>query len=159
MQNDDLFLEARLASQQIETLWLVYNHMNSKQIARELNVSPHTVDQRIRQSMKILGVDSRTAAARKLASAGRFSEYQPLIYQASDIEVNRVSPDENVEPRRKVSTSQFSIGWPFPTPAQPTNLHGLKERLVWPILIAIATILGFAALYSVMVGLGRILSR
>jgi hypothetical protein len=52
----------------------------------------------------------------------------------------------------------FDIGSPFPTASQPANRHGLMERIIWPILIAFATILAFSALYSILVGLGRVLT-
>ena len=39
------------------------DHMTSKEIARELRISPHTVDQRIRYARKTLGVESRSELA------------------------------------------------------------------------------------------------
>ena len=58
---------ARLSSGQLDCLRLVDRHLNSKEIAAELGISPHTVDQRIRQSLQILGVERRTQAARIVA--------------------------------------------------------------------------------------------
>ncbi|MEY2882969.1 MAG: hypothetical protein RL490_693, partial [Pseudomonadota bacterium] len=77
---------AQLTEGQRDCLRLVYNHMTSKDIARVLGVSPHTVDMRLRTAMKTLNVDSRIDAARLLAQdeAGGFTApdvYQPLIYQ------------------------------------------------------------------------------
>ena len=40
---------ARLSQGQLDCLLLVDQHLNSKEIAAEFNISPHTVDQRIRQ--------------------------------------------------------------------------------------------------------------
>jgi hypothetical protein len=57
---------------------LVDQHLSSREIAAELNVSPHTVDQRIRQALQILGVDRRVQAARIVAQ--RIGPYQRLIY-------------------------------------------------------------------------------
>ena len=65
--NPDL---AALTDGQRDCLRLVYNHMTSKDIARILGVSPHTVDMRLRTAMKTLSVGSRIEAAR-LAGAGR----------------------------------------------------------------------------------------
>lgn len=83
-----------LTDGQRDCLRLVYNHMKSKDIARVLGVSPHTVDMRLRTAMRTLGVASRIEAARMLVqeeSGGETSpdqslpQYQPLIYHAPDI--------------------------------------------------------------------------
>lgn len=72
-----------LTDGQRDCLRLVYAHMTSKDIARALGVSPHTVDMRLRTAMKTLGVASRIEAARALVDVE--GEYQPLIYQAPDV--------------------------------------------------------------------------
>ena len=43
---------ARLSKGQLDCLRLVDQHYSSKEIAGELNISPHTVDQRIRQALQ-----------------------------------------------------------------------------------------------------------
>ena len=48
---------ARLTPAQLDCLRLVDQLMSSKEIAAELHISPHTVDQRIRQALAILGVE------------------------------------------------------------------------------------------------------
>ncbi len=93
----------------------VYAHMTSKDIARELGLSNHTVDMRLRTAIKKLDVNTRIEAARllildelshpapaddinmgddigeianvdaALSSDGAPDAYQPLIYQASEI--------------------------------------------------------------------------
>lgn len=79
-----------LTEGQRDCLRLVFNHMKSKDIARVLDVSPHTVDMRLRTAMKTLGVTSRIEAARLLLQAESGGQttpdlYQPLIYQAPDV--------------------------------------------------------------------------
>lgn len=148
-----------LSVAQIETLRHVYEHKNSKQIARLMNVSPHTVDERVRRSLKKLNASSRIEAARILAINGVFDHvtpYQPLTYQLIDLGDAPAAPD--AEPGRSSLRRLFDIGLPFPTASQPTNRHGLMERIIWPILIAFATILAFSALYSILVGLGRVMT-
>ncbi len=81
---------ALLTDGQRDCLRLVYNHMTSKDIARILNVSPHTVDMRLRTAMRTLNVTNRIEAARLLVqeeSGGITTPdaYQPLIYQASEL--------------------------------------------------------------------------
>src|SRR3569832_758463 len=71
---------ARLSQGQLDCLRLVDQHLNSKEIAAELGISPHTVDQRIRQSLQILGVERRAQAARMVAQYS--GPYQRLIHQS-----------------------------------------------------------------------------
>src|SRR3982750_3585538 len=75
---------ARLSSGQLDCLRLVDQLLSSKEIAAELKISPHTVDQRIRQALAILKVERRAQAARIVA---QFSgPYQRLIHQSPYIE-------------------------------------------------------------------------
>jgi DNA-binding CsgD family transcriptional regulator len=148
-----------LSVAQIETLRHVYEHKNSKQIARLMNVSPHTVDERVRRSLKKLNASNRIEAAHILAVHGVFDHvtpYQPLTYQLIDLVDAPATLD--AEPGRSSFRRLFNIGLPFPTASQPANRHGLMERIIWPILIAFATILAFSALYSILVGLGRVMT-
>src|SRR3546814_4503076 len=66
-----------LSAAQIETLRHVYEHKNSKQIARLMHVSPHTVDERVRRVLKKLNVSNRIEAARR--SEEHTSELQSLM--------------------------------------------------------------------------------
>ena len=45
---------ARLSRGQLDCLLLVDQHLSSKEIAAELHISPHTVDQRIRGALQTL---------------------------------------------------------------------------------------------------------
>jgi DNA-binding CsgD family transcriptional regulator len=81
---------ATLTDGQRDCLRLVYNHMTSKDIARILRVSPHTVDMRLRTAMKALSVGSRIEAARLLIqeeTGGMVppDTYQSLIYHPPEI--------------------------------------------------------------------------
>src|SRR3954470_9785186 len=71
---------AKLSRGQLDCLQLVDQHLSSKEIAAELNISPHTVDQRVRQALSILGVERRTQAARIVAQVKE--PYQRLIHQS-----------------------------------------------------------------------------
>ena len=146
-----------LSAAQIETLRHVFEHKNSKEIARLMNVSPHTVDERVRRALKKLNVSNRVEAATILARNGVFDDvtpYQPLTYQSLYLSDDPAAADG--EPGQRSPWQVLNIGLPFPTKSQPVNRHGLLERIVWPILIAFVTILAFSALYSILVGLGRL---
>jgi DNA-binding CsgD family transcriptional regulator len=80
---------AQLTDAQRDCLRLVFQHMKSKDIARVLGVSPHTVDMRLRTAMRTLSVGSRIEAARLLmqeeAGGAGADVYQPLIYHTPDV--------------------------------------------------------------------------
>jgi DNA-binding CsgD family transcriptional regulator len=75
----------RLTDKQRECLRLVYRHMETKEIARVLGLSPDGVTQRIKTAMKTLGVDRRRDAARILAEAEGLGSYPPHVHPPRDI--------------------------------------------------------------------------
>ena len=78
----------RLSKGQLEVLRLVDLHHNSKEIAAKLGISSHTVDQRVRGAIRLLGVSRRSEAARMVGEAGPGHEYQRLIHQAPDVDAD-----------------------------------------------------------------------
>ena len=74
-----------LGEGQRDCLRLVFQHRTSKQIARELGISSHTVDQRLKAAMRILRVSARVEAAQILAAYEQGNLYQPLVHQSPDI--------------------------------------------------------------------------
>ena len=145
---------ARLSRGQLECLLLVDQHLSSKEIAAELHISPHTVDQRIRGALQALGVERRTQAARIVAR--HQGPYQRLIHQSPYIEgtpprgqsVGAVShqirhadrageagnPDLNTEQRPGSTWSSLPL--PFATRSHPRNEMSVGLRLLWIFLIA-----------------------
>lgn len=76
---------ARLTEGQRECLRMVFRHMETKEIARELGISPDGVTQRIKGAMRTLDVNRRKDAARLLAEAENLEAYPPLVYPSRDI--------------------------------------------------------------------------
>jgi DNA-binding CsgD family transcriptional regulator len=148
----------KLSAAQVETLRHVYAHQNSKEIARMMGVSPHTVDARIKAAIRILGVSTRIEAARIVHDASDPAAYQPLVYQPPELAYPPQAAETDRAQSEKRQPSIFSIGYPFPTKGRPFNTHGRRERILWPILIAFGTIMAFAALYTVLLGLGAMLA-
>jgi DNA-binding CsgD family transcriptional regulator len=146
---------AKLSEGQLDCLRLVDQHLSSKEIAVELGISPHTVDQRIRQSLQILGVSRRAQAARLVA---RYCEpYQRLIHQSPYIERMPSAGDESgavsnqirhadrageawgdpgfhTEQRHGFSWSSLQL--PFATRSHPRNEMSVGLRLLWIVVIA-----------------------
>ena len=144
---------ARLSEGQLDCLRLVDQHLSSKEIAVELNISPHTVDQRIRGALHILGVERRTQAARLVAQA--CGPYQRLIHQSPHIEVEgeRLHSDGAIRQIRHAdraggsggaglvteqsrAASWTSLPLPFATRSHPRNEMSVGLRLLWIVLIA-----------------------
>lgn len=145
---------ARLTQGQLDCLCLVAEHLSSKEIAVELRISPHTVDQRIRGALAVLGVDRRAQAARIVA---RYCEpYQRLIHQSPHVEVEprEQQPESAVGPsirhadrageaggpgfntEQRADSSWSSLQLPFATRSHPRNEMSVGLRLLWIVLIA-----------------------
>jgi DNA-binding CsgD family transcriptional regulator len=151
---------ARLTQGQLDCLLLVDQHLNSKEIAAALKISPHTVDQRIRQALQILGVERRTQAARLVAQYR--GPYQRLIHQPPYIEAGAASEqfegavsnqirhadraggagDAGFITEQRPASIRPSLQPPFATRSNPRNEMTVGQRLFW-----IATI-AFGAAFS-----------
>lgn len=75
----------KLTEGQREVLRRVDRHMETKEIARELGISPDGVNQRVKAAMRTLGVNKRRDAALLLAEAEGLNAYPPLVYPPRDI--------------------------------------------------------------------------
>lgn len=137
----------QLTEGQRDCLRLVYNHMTSKDIARVLGVSPHTVDMRLRTAMKTLNVDSRIGAARLLVQeeAGGSTTpdaYQPLIYQAPELvppvePAKMATPGSTDGPVANASDSQLLQPAPQDSPVVDPLVNG-PPRLANASMTAVA---------------------
>ena len=149
---------ARLTAGQLEVLRLVNQHLNSKEIGSQLGISPHTVDQRIRQANRTLGVSRRAEAARLIAEAEGAAPYQRLISQPPYIDPQPISPETDGAAGFQIrhagctegtggfgleteqgtdSTRSLSLQVPWSTRSNASNRLGVGQRLLWIGLIAI----------------------
>jgi DNA-binding CsgD family transcriptional regulator len=167
----------KLSKGQLDCLLLVDRHLSSKEISAELGISRHTVDQRIRQALQILGVSRRSEAARLVAS--KHGPYQRLIHQSPHIEGREASshPDEAVgfqirhadragkagvlelETEQRAGASGSSLPLPFATRRQPRNEMSVGFRLLWIVLIAIGAAFSAGMYLAGLESLARMLSR
>lgn len=91
-ENQDQFVIASLTAKQREVLDLLLEHMTSKEIARRLDISPYTVDQRINFAKEKLGVRTRGEVAvvyRRLVEV-----CEPFAYESSGIGESLGVPEE-----------------------------------------------------------------
>lgn len=158
---------SKLSEGQLACLRLVLVRSSSKEIARDLGISSHTVDQRLRTAMRTLGVSSRFEAARMIAAQSD-TAYQPLVYQEPHV-VSSQSPVEsraaatsrdhqqsahtdavqeeqalfpNSATSLPLTTPQF-----LPTSGERNDLR-IAHRLLAILLLAVAIALGFGALIA-----------
>jgi DNA-binding CsgD family transcriptional regulator len=75
-----------LTEGQINCLRLVSQNYTSKEIARQLGISPFTVDQRLDAARKKLSATSRTDAARRYSELSIGDIYEPLVYDPETLE-------------------------------------------------------------------------
>ena len=149
---------SRLTPGQLDCLRLVDQHLSSKEIAVELGISSHTVDQRIRLALQILGVERRSQAARMVSR--ELGPYQRLIDQSPHIPVdhNPVQSDAAVgfqirhadragkagdlgfNTEQKPGSVWSSLPLPFATRSHPRNEMSVGVRLLWIFLIAIGAL-------------------
>ncbi|MFL6859953.1 MAG: response regulator transcription factor [Sphingomicrobium sp.] len=170
---------ARLSAGQLDCLRLVNEHLSSKEIAAELDISPHTVDQRIRGALHVLGVERRSQAARIVAQhAGPYSgPYQRLIHQSPHIPRGESSghPEDAVRTQIRHAdragraegagfrTEQRAVAFapslplPFATRSNPRNEMSVGQRLFWIAAIAIGAAFSAGMYLAGLESLARLL--
>jgi DNA-binding CsgD family transcriptional regulator len=172
----------RLTEKQRECLRLVYRHMETKEIARALKLSPDGVTQRIKSAMKTLGVDRRRDAALILAEAEGLDPYPREVHPSRDIaqdhepamlvpsiEGERQQRDPPVGAVREeqsafeAAPSLRSRGFQLPLPirgGRPNDLNSW-QRLGWifAVMLMIAFMFGvFLAGLEALSRLGRLIA-
>ena len=175
----DQHLVARLSEGQRECLRMVYRHMETKEIARTLGLSPDGVTQRIKTAMRILGVNRRRDAALLLAQYEGTKPYPPLVHPPRDIAINPDPPTfgPSIEDGRQQQYGAVSVGamreeqtafeagprlrsgrFRLPLPiwgGRPNDLNTLY-RLGWIVAIIVLVALTFGVFLSGLESLSRI---
>jgi hypothetical protein len=145
--------------------------MTSKEIGRELGISPRTVEVHLEKAMQTLGVATRIEAARLLLAAEKpttdhLRRYPlPLVEAASDA-ILAVEAERRSDGVVREEPAHFALdihpvdrGWrlPFRTRRRPFNELTITERLLWMALIGGFCILVLAGLSASLVALRQLL--
>ncbi|MET0371064.1 MAG: helix-turn-helix transcriptional regulator [Sphingobium sp.] len=150
-----------------QALRLVAQGFNSKEIARKLHISEHTVDQRVRTSLRKLHVNSRQEAARLFlhseSQSAQIGTYQPLIYQPKPLVPVPVSAPSQGQPSmegrrtgwRKLIHRILSFGPPL---GGSTNELSVDGRILAMIRAAVLTAVGVVTLLLLIAGAFRALA-
>ena len=176
---------ARLTAGQLDCLRLVNEHLSSKEIAAELHISPHTVDQRVRGALHILGVERRSQAARLVAqhapgsAAPSANLHQRLIHQSPYVEADRINPQPmatvshqirhadraggagsaGFKTEQRPASIRPSLQLPFATRSNPRNEMSVGQRLLWIVLIATGAAFSVGMYLAGLESLVRLLDR
>lgn len=169
----------RLTAAQKACLRLVFRQKSSKDIAKQLGTSPHTVDNHIKSAIQKLSVKNRGEAALLLAEYEEIFQRRELASQLPVLSPDTVSRPSPVEPaegdlaggglgstdslwpilenRPAASTAQPGLRLPFPRHwGEPNDMSG-AQKLLWVVALAIAMCIGIGAVVSTMEALSRII--
>lgn len=137
-------MEERLSSRQEQCLRLSAT-MTDKEIARALDLSPHTVNMHIRNAMRKLDVTTRKAAIARITENPL---YEPSVMapelQIAPTEAVNGSPTSSCEPSRN-ETSQAGNWALIPARIPPPPLR-LGARICLVLLVAFLTLIISAAI-------------
>ncbi|MDF8334759.1 response regulator transcription factor [Novosphingobium cyanobacteriorum] len=131
--------EARLTQRQADCIARVAQGLSSKEIARELGISPSTVDNHIASAMHQFGFANRNAVARW------YLEYRESMAAAETVQGDR--PDQP----QSNSKSYFRVR--IPTIGGIRNSLSLKERLFAIVQVMIVSTMVASTLISFVLGL------
>jgi DNA-binding CsgD family transcriptional regulator len=121
----------QLSERQRACLRLVVLHYDSKQIARQLNLSPHTVNKYLEDASKRLGTMDRFAAARRLAEWEHGPDYERIV-------VEQIGLEQAAQERAKMAASSMNprasahaghVARDYAPPRMPFHMagHGFAE--------------------------------
>lgn len=167
----------RLTDSQRSYLRLVFEHKSSKEIAQQLGISAHTVDKRIKEAMRVLGVRSRVEAARMLVATTSSEMDRPLGPQSPDLAFPPSSPivaartvggdgehDSAIAATAKPDDSPVRSGTsgsrrfplPFPTAHRPENDLSILQRIGWTLGLIIGLAVATGILLSGLTAVGTL---
>lgn len=170
----------RLTESQRSYLRLVFEHKSSKEIAQQLGISAHTVDKRIKEAMRVLGVNSRIEAARILVATPPSEIDQPLGPQSPDLVFPPTSPtlvartvgggggddsaDSAIAATGRQDDSALRPGapasrrfpLPFPTAHRPENNLSILQRIGWTLGLIIGLAVATGILLSGLTAVGTL---
>ncbi len=145
-----------LSDKQREVLDLVLEHKSSKEIARTLQISPYTVDQRVAAARQKLGVSTRGELARiysRLLGVSERTAYDFSYVETDDFPPQELSRDQGTDPVFMLSDAgsiPIDLPWHL-QPDQPSGLEAFDKRfgifgrvLIIPALAVLLALLALA---------------
>lgn len=175
----------RLTEAQRDVLRLIALRRTSKEIARELKISPVTVDQRVKRIQQILGASSRSEAARFLLATqacpppASDAIYEQIIYRPSGLSGDTASRQldpplgernpagggdadmlRKGQARYSIAPDQSARTHPLVSVLEEMRRRSVRDPATKTLVIAaiaIVTILAFALLVNLVEGVSRLI--
>jgi DNA-binding CsgD family transcriptional regulator len=138
---------ARLTERQKECLRLVARGYTSKEIGRQVGISPATVDNHVRAALDTLQVESRAEAARLLVAA---EASQPLTSQLRQLA--ETLPDAAVD----TASGPTRRWWRGMVPPLGGSRNSLTAEAKFFAIVRVA-VLGFSSLMILTIGIAVLL--
>lgn len=163
---------SELTEGQQACLRMVLQHLTSKEIARALNISKDTVDQRLDRSRRLLGCATRFEAARRFAAFE--SQCHRVVYDTIPIVPDGAGLAS--QPHGEGKRAERSVGeaavqdreteyqvparrrfrWPYARLKGQRNDLGMLERYGWIALIAMGIPVLLGSLFTGLWALGQV---
>ena len=140
-----------LTRRQMECMQLVRNGLTSKQIARELGISPRTVDQHIAAVIDLLQVNNRMAAVTRLQELELANQGEP----GSDFPDQ--PDDEHADPS-DAPKAQTDLPAILPKLGGKANAAPPEQRLRWMARIAILSVMMSCIVTLTILGVSELAS-
>ncbi|MBX7536025.1 helix-turn-helix transcriptional regulator [Qipengyuania sp. GH1] len=151
-----------LTRRQMDCMKLVRNGLTSKQIARELGISPRTVDQHIAAVIDILQVNNRMAAVTRLQELG-------LDHRGEKQGGGLARPSAEADKKHGNLANAIGVGIVsqsvipisaaiFPVLGGRANSASARQRLRWMIRIAIISIMASCMVVLTILGVSELAS-
>ena len=148
-------LPTALTRRQMECMQLVRNGLTSKQIARELGISPRTVDQHIAAVIDLLQVNNRMAAVTRLQELELANQGEPggdfPDQPALESDDERAGPSDAAE----VQTDRPAI---LPALGGRANAAPPEQRRRWMVRIAILSVMMSCVVTLTILGVSELAS-
>ncbi len=169
----------RLSEKEIDCLRGVGELKSSKAIARDLGISPHTVDSRLKRAINKLNAADRFEAARLFqateAPDASGTRVRTLAYQTSEVPEPPRNPPEassssdgiwnKDSDTTRLRDNAFAADWThrssyFPIPTYRGERNGLTglQRLGWIVAIAVGSVVIFGGLMGGLSALSTLFS-
>jgi DNA-binding CsgD family transcriptional regulator len=150
----------KLSERQKQCLELVAAGYTSKEIARQLNLSPSTVDNHLNAALERLGVDSRTTAARMFVQHDQWighdgSSFDQYGAGQQFTDVARERPLAGEPKRDTLASALFSI----PALGGRENKLSQRRRYYHVVQIMILGLMTFSAVTVTIAGIVHLFSR
>ena len=148
-------LPTALTRRQMECMQLVRNGLTSKQIARELGISPRTVDQHIAAVIDLLQVNNRMAAVTRLQEIELASEEEP---GGDVLDQRSLEPSDERTGLGEAPKVQTDLPAILPALGGRTNATPPEQRRRWMVRIAILSVMMSCVVTLTILGVSELAS-